>query len=123
MAQSTADRLQSVLKNFETTTPDIEATAVVSTDGLVMASRLPADVEEERVGAMSAAILSLGERSGQELNRGDMQQVIVKGTQGYIVLMSVGSDAVLVTMTNEKVKLGLLFLELKRASEELSKLV
>jgi predicted regulator of Ras-like GTPase activity (Roadblock/LC7/MglB family) len=123
MAQSTADRLQSVLKNFETSTPDIEATAVVSTDGLVMASRLPADVEEDRVGAMSAAILSLGERSGQELNRGDMQQVIVKGTQGYIVLMSVGSDAVLVTMTNEKVKLGLLFLELKRASEELSKLV
>ncbi len=122
MAQSIADRLQDILRNFESNTPDIRASAIVNTDGLIMASRLPPDVEEDRVGAMSAAISTLGERSGEELDLGGMQQVLVKGSRGYIVLMNIGSDAVLVTLTNEKVKLGLLFLELRRASEELARL-
>jgi predicted regulator of Ras-like GTPase activity (Roadblock/LC7/MglB family) len=121
MAQSTADRLQSVLKSIESSTHDIVATAIVNPDGLIMASRLPPNVEEDRVGAMSAAISSLGDRSGKELSLGDMQQVFVKGTHGYLVLMNIGSDAVLVTLANEKIKLGLLFLELRRASERLSK--
>jgi predicted regulator of Ras-like GTPase activity (Roadblock/LC7/MglB family) len=119
MAQSTADRLQSVLKMIEASTHDIVATAIVNTDGLIMASRLPPNVEEDRVGAMSAAISSLGDRSGKELYLGEMQQVFVKGTHGYLVLMNIGSDAVLVTLASEKIKLGLLFLELRRASERL----
>ena len=122
MAQSTAEKLQNALRSFESSTPDIEATAVVSADGLVMASRLPADVEEDRVGAMSAALLSLGERTVGELNKGEIQQVIIKGSGGYTVLMNVGasSEAVLGCITNEKVKLGLLFLEMKRAAQEIS---
>ena len=50
------------LRDLQTGTPDIEASAVVSVDGLIMASALPAAVEEDRVSAMSAAMLSLGER-------------------------------------------------------------
>ena len=119
MAQSTAEKLASVLKRLESSTPDIEATAVVGSDGLVMASRLPAEVEEDRVGAMSAAMLAIGERSAMELNRGNVQQVIIKGESGYIILIGTGSEGVLVTMTNEKIKLGLLLLELKRTAEEL----
>jgi len=123
MSQSISDKLQSVLKGLETSTPDIEATAIASSDGLVMASRLPSDVEEDRVGAMSAAMLSLGERSSSELSRGSLSQVLVQGDNGYIVMMNVGEDSVLITMTNEKVKLGLLFLELKRTAENLSNIV
>ncbi|MCB0264262.1 MAG: roadblock/LC7 domain-containing protein [Calditrichia bacterium] len=121
MSQTTSQKLQAILKNFQSSTPDIEGVAVASDDGLVIASRLPEDVEEDRVGAMSAAILSLGERSSEELNRGDVKQVLVKGENGYVVLMNVGSESVLITMTTENVKLGLLFLELKRAAEELRK--
>lgn len=123
MAQSTAEKLQNALRSFESSTPDIEATAVVSADGLVMASHLPADVEEDRVGAMSAALLSLGERTVRELNKGEIQQVIIKGSGGYTVLMNVGSssEAVLGCITNEKVKLGLLFLEMKRAAQEIGR--
>ena len=122
MAHSIADQLQFILRKFESNMPEIRASAIVNTDGLIMASRLPSDVEEDRVGAMSAAISTLGERSGEELDLGDMQQVLIKGSRGYIVLMNIGSAAVLVTLTNEKVKLGLLFLELRRASEELARL-
>ena len=123
MAQSTAEKLVAVLRNVESSTPDIEAIAVVGSDGLVMASRLPGELEEDRIGAMSAAMIALGERSAMELSRGDVQQVIVKGEQGYIILMNASSEAVLVTLTTGNVKLGLLLLELRRAAEELREIL
>ncbi len=123
MAQSTSQRLQNALKSFQTNTPDVEGIAVASTDGLIMASILPSEAEEDRVGAMCAALLSLGERSADELDRGDIRQVFVKGANGYVVLMNVGADAVLIAITSEKVKLGLLFLELRRTVEDLQKIL
>jgi predicted regulator of Ras-like GTPase activity (Roadblock/LC7/MglB family) len=82
--------------------PDIEASAVVSVDGLIMASSLPATVEEDRVSAMSAAMLSLGERIAAELGRGVLDQVFIHGKSGYVVLMSVGEDAVLTILLANK---------------------
>ena len=111
------------LKDLQGSTPDIEASAVVSVDGLIMASSLPADVEEDRVSAMSAAMLSLGERIASELGRGMLDQVFIRGSKGYVVLMSVGEDAVLTALARSEAKLGLIFLDMKRAAGDLSQLV
>jgi hypothetical protein len=114
------------LKNLQVSTPDIEASAVVSVDGLIMVSSLPAGVEEDRVSAMSAAMLSLGERIAIELGRGILDQVYIRGENGHIVLMSVGEEpveAVLTVLARQQAKLGLLFLDMKRAAQELSKIV
>jgi hypothetical protein len=101
-------------------TPDVEATAIVSVDGLTMASALPAGVEEDRVAAMSAAMLSLGERIASELGRGMLDEVYVKGEDGYVVLRAVGEEAVLTVLARQQTKLGLLFLDMRRASEDLA---
>jgi predicted regulator of Ras-like GTPase activity (Roadblock/LC7/MglB family) len=111
------------LKDLQVSTPDIEASAVVSVDGLIMASSLPAGVEEDRVSAMSAAMLSLGERIATELGRGMLDQVYIRGEKGYVFLMSVGEEAVLTVLARQQAKLGLLFLDMKRAAEELTKIV
>ena len=111
------------LKALQAGTPDIEASAVVSVDGLIMASALPQDVEEDRVSAMSAAMLSLGERIAQELDRGVLDQVYVKGDNGYVILMSVGEEAVLTALARQNAKLGLVFLDMKRTAAELTRLV
>ncbi|MBO9325631.1 MAG: roadblock/LC7 domain-containing protein [Roseiflexus sp.] len=111
------------LKALQMNTPDIEASAVVSVDGLIMASALPADVEEDRVSAMSAAMLSLGERIASELKRGQLDQVFVRGEEGYVVLVSIGEEAVLTALAASKAKLGLVFLEMKRTANELLSLV
>ncbi|HDN80731.1 MAG TPA: hypothetical protein ENG33_09750 [Chloroflexi bacterium] len=111
------------LKELQASTPDIEASAVVSVDGLIIASALPADVEEDRVSAMSAAMLSLGERISSELGRGTLNQVYIKGDEGYVVLMSVGEDAVLTVLARKEAKLGLLFLDMRRAADDLAKLL
>jgi len=120
---SRTESMTNILKELEAGTPDIEASAIVSVDGLIMASALPQDVEEDRVAAMSAAMLSLGERTAQELNRGKLDQVFIRGEDGYVLLMNAGEDAVLTTLVRKDAKLGLIFLDMKRAVEELSKLV
>src|SRR3972149_4662151 len=98
------------LREMQAAAPEIEASAVVSVDGLIMASALPADTEEDRVSAMSAAMLSLGERIAQELGRGVLEQVYIKGDKGFIVLISVGQEAVLTALARQEGKLGLVFL-------------
>ena len=111
------------LKRLRTSTPDVEASAVVSVDGLTIASDLPSDVEEDRVSAMSAAMLSLGERIATELGRGGLEQVYIRGADGYVFLTSVGEEAVLTVLARKDAKLGLIFLDMKRAAEDLSGIV
>jgi predicted regulator of Ras-like GTPase activity (Roadblock/LC7/MglB family) len=123
MAKSRGEALKSVLKDLEAGTPDIEGSVVVSADGLTMASALPADVDEDRVAAMAAALLALGERSSSELGRGGLEQVFVKGEQGYIMLMEAGHDAVLGALCREDAKLGMIFLDMKRAAKEVGDII
>ncbi|KYK38076.1 MAG: hypothetical protein AYK18_08175 [Theionarchaea archaeon DG-70] len=122
-AKSKTEELTDLLKELEATTPDIEASAVVSVDGLMIASSLPRDVEEDRVAAMSAAMLSLGERTATELARGGLSEVYVKGENGYVVLMASGENAVLTALARKDAKLGLVFLDMKRTAQEVAKLL
>jgi predicted regulator of Ras-like GTPase activity (Roadblock/LC7/MglB family) len=123
MAKSRTEQMVTRLKDLQVSTPDIEASAVVSVDGLIIASALPLDVEEDRVSAMSAAMLSLGERIAGELGRGLLDQVYVRGTSGYVILSAVGEEAVLTVLARQDAKLGLVFLDMRRAAEDLVRLI
>jgi predicted regulator of Ras-like GTPase activity (Roadblock/LC7/MglB family) len=118
-----ADMLTSILKELNGTSADIEASAVISTDGLTMATLLPADMDQDRVGAMSAAMLSLGDRTSKELARGTLEQVLVKGDNGYVLMTYAGKEAVLTVIAKPNAKLGLIFLDVKRAAESIAKLI
>ena len=111
------------LKDLQAGTPDIEASAVVSVDGLIMASSLPAGVDEDPISAMSAAMLSLGDRIASELKRGTLDRVYISGSDGIIVLMAIGEEAVLTVLARSSAKLGLIFLDAKRATEDLERLL
>src|SRR5512132_1012845 len=115
MTRSRADLMVDRLREMQAASPDIEASAVVSVDGLIMASALPSGVEEDRVSAMSAAMLSLGERIASELGRGGLDQVYIRGGNGYVILMAVGEEAVLTALARAEAKLGLIFLDMRRA--------
>jgi predicted regulator of Ras-like GTPase activity (Roadblock/LC7/MglB family) len=118
-----ADMLTSVLTELNGTSADIEASGVISTDGLMMAAVLPQSLDEDRVGAMSAAMLSLGDRTAQELGRGELEQVLIKGDHGYVLMTYAGAEAVLTVMAKPNAKLGLIFLDVKRAAENVAKMV
>ena len=123
MTKSRTELMVDRLRDMQVSSPDIEASAVVSVDGLPIATALPREVEEDRVSAMSAAMLSLGERIATELGRGDLSEVQIKGEKGYVILQSLGTEAVLTVLARENAKLGLILLDMRRAAEDLSKLV
>ena len=123
MEKSRSQLIVEHIRDMQASSPDIEASAVVSVDGLTIASALPQGVEEDRVAAMSAAMLSLGERIASELGRGSLEQVYIKGSNGYVLLMSVGENAVLTALAREKARLGLLLLDMDRTADALSKLI
>ena len=116
-------KLESVLQNFVSGTSDVQGAALVTPDGLPLATSLPSSMDDERVSAMSAALLSLGERISQELARGTVERIFIEGDQGYGILMSCGEDAVFLVMASQAAKQGLLMLEIKRAVEELKMLL
>jgi uncharacterized protein len=118
-----ADMLTAVLSELNGTSADIDASAVISTDGLMMAALLPAGMDEDRVGAMSAAMLALGSRTASELARGELEQVLVKGDKGYVLMTEAGENAVLTVLAKPNARLGLIFLDVKRAAENITKLL
>lgn len=123
MDQPQDDPVVERLRSLQSSSPDVEASAVVSVDGLTIASALPEDVEEDRVSAMSAAMLSLGERIAGELGRGSLDQVYIRGEYGYVILMAVAVEAVLTVLARKEAKLGLLFMDMRRATEDISKML
>ena len=120
---SKADRLAAALDDFLATSPDVEAAAIVSADGLPMASVLPRDVQEDRLAAMGAALLTLGERAASGLGKGELAQVFVEGENGYVFLMAAGPDAVLVSITAKRAKVGLVLFEMRRASAAITEVM
>jgi len=111
------------LRALQSSTPEIEGAAIVSSDGLSIASVLAADIEEDRVAAMSAAMVSLGERIASELGRGALEQVYIKGSEGYALLTSAGNDAVLTIIARGEARLGLLLLELRNVVRDIADLL
>jgi len=122
MSKSKAEELNEILRNLRSSSSDIEACAVVSEDGLMIASLLPQGLEEERIAAMSAVMMSMGTRTAQELQRGSLEQLFVKGDKGYIIGVYAGPHALLLALAKEDAKLGLIFFDLSKAAEETRKI-
>ena len=68
-------------------------------------------------------IVTLGNRAVQELACGELDQVMVKGKSGYILLSQAGSNAVLALLAKEGGKLGLILLDAKRAAKHIADIV
>jgi uncharacterized protein len=120
---SRVEKIQDVLRSLRAVSPDIVGSAMVSTDGFIIASLLPSEVDEELVSGMAAALLGVGERIATELMGGSMEQTYVRGRLGYVILNAVGQDALLIVLTTPDAKLGLVFLDVRRRVAELAKIL
>ena len=117
------EKMQDVLRSLRVASPEIIGSAVVSIDGFVIASLLPAEIDEEVVSGMAAAMLGVGERIATELMGASLEQTYVRSEKGYVILNAVGQDAVLVVLTSKEAKLGLVFIEVRRRCAELTKII
>lgn len=116
-------KIEIILQSLVGNGPDIQGAALVTLDGLPLASTLPAHMDEERVSAMAAAMLSIGERIGGELKRGEVGRVFVEGDKGYCMLTNCGQDAVLLVLAAAAAKQGLIQLSIRQAVSELQPVI
>ena len=92
-------QLQPILNELNNISDHIEASAIMSRDGLSVASLLGDDVDPDRLGAMCAALLGLADTTARELNRGELHQVLIHGSLGFMLITHVGEKAVLAVAT------------------------
>ncbi len=119
---SLREQLEKILKDLKTA-GDIEASAIVSRDGLLIAADISQNVNAEAFAAMTATMLGAAETATSELGKGIPDRVIVEGREGKIIATGAGPKALLVVMTNPRANLGLVLLEMGKASEKIKELL
>ncbi len=120
---SRVDAMNQILRALQNSSPDVEACALISDDGLMIASALPQHIEEGRVAGMSATLSMLGGRAARELERGEVEEVLVRGKKGYAVMITATQGTLLLALANEQAKLGLVYLDMRRTTAELRKIL
>ncbi len=114
--------LHKILQELRQTSSDIEACTLFSEDGLPIAS-LPSDViaiSEDYIAALSSALLSMAARASEDFQRGGLEQLFVKGDNGYTLIMTAGSASALVVVIGREANIDMIFSEMNRAVERLS---
>lgn len=119
---SRSEALNEVVRTLRAASPDIIAAAVLSDDGLVIASSLPGELNEVRVGGMTATMLNLGTRAAHELQRGQLQELVLRGAEGYAAVMSANNGMILLCLSSKSARLGMLFLEMRKSIDDLAQI-
>lgn len=106
--------IRPILKRLNSFSSDISASAVMSRDGRSLATAIGEGVDSERLGAMCATMLSLGEKASHELKRGNLKMVLIHGEDGYVVLLRIAEKAVLTVVSLPSAHLGMMLIEAKK---------
>jgi predicted regulator of Ras-like GTPase activity (Roadblock/LC7/MglB family) len=118
-----ASAVRSVLRTLTSSSDDVEASAAITTDGFVIGAVLDEGCDENRFAAMSASLLALAERAAQEVSRGELKQLLIEGTNGLMLLVHAGSDAVLAVSARPTVNLGKVFIDARKSAAKINELL
>lgn len=118
-----SERIGEALRTLRQGTPEVIGATLVSSDGFIVASVLPNNIDEDLIGGMSASLLGVGERIAADLLGSQMEQTYVRAPKGFIIVNACGPEAMLVLLVTREAKLGLIFLEIKRAVAELARML
>jgi len=124
VAKTKGQILNDALAELLSDSTDIEGAAIVGTDGLVYAADVPIrDINEEMVGAISAAVLNMSRRGVNQLKRGEFTRTMIQGTLGNLIVAEINEETLLVGLTRKSVNLGMAFMEIRTMTEALGELL
>lgn len=110
------NRLEKVLYQLHIDSLEIESSALISKDGLTLVSSLNKGVNEDHIGAMSAALLSLGNRMVENLTNSSTNSIMIQSHAGYVIVTAVTEDLLLTVMAHPDSRLGMVFHDIKTAA-------
>ncbi len=124
MAKKKSEVLADALDELLHQSSDIDGAAIVGVDGLVYSANVPQRaLDEEMVGATSAAVLGLSKRSAGQLKRGGFKQTLIQGDDGNIIVSSLNDDTLFVGLTPPNVNLGMAFAEMRDMNNKLREIL
>ncbi|MHA1732034.1 MAG: roadblock/LC7 domain-containing protein [Promethearchaeota archaeon] len=115
-------RLMRILENLESTT-DLEGVAIISYTGLRIACADRAETDADQFSASPAALISLGQKIGQEHEQGQLKEIVIQGTDGYSILTIGEGNFYLVAHCKKSYKLGYYFKKIRGAFREIESLL
>ncbi len=124
MAKKKSELLADALATLLQESSDIDGAAIVGVDGLVYSANVTQKaLDENMVGATSAAVLGLSKRSVDQLKRGTFTQTLVQGDDGNIIVVSLNDETLFVGLTPNNVNLGMAFAEVRTMVASLSEIL
>ncbi len=119
---TTTEMLEKILHDINNT-GGVEASAIASRDGLLICSTIPKKQHAETFVAMSATMIGAAETATTELGKGIPDRIIVESKHGRIIGTGAGSKALLLVMTRPDAGLGLVRIEMTKASERIKQVL
>lgn len=118
MSLDIIENLRKILQELQKMSPYVIGSAVVTSDGFVVASDLPSEVDEKKITIMAMAMLTLGQETMNELGVSDLERVLVESKDSYIVLVNAGPDVVVAAVADKDAVLGLLLVVTKQIVQQ-----
>lgn len=115
-------KARGMLRALQATSDHIQASALVSHDGLTLAAVLSSEANADRFGAMCASLLALASRAASEVQRGELRQIILDGEHGPLLLTRAGNTGVLAVAAAPKANLGKVILDTRKTAADLAML-
>ncbi len=121
---SRQDQIAEILDRFaENAGNDVAGVAAVSMDGIVLVSRMSADVNADRVGAVAATMIGVTRRVSGELKIGFPDEAIIKAANGLFMVLPAGDQSLLAVNLREGANLGMVRLEARDAVKSISQVL
>lgn len=118
---SKVEQVTQILQDLEEKVSDIIGSAVIRTNGLIIASALPSEANERMIAAMSAALLGTSKRSAEALFNGLFRSLNLELDKGNMFLIGAGR-VILVAITRKEPNIGLVTLEMEDTSNKIKEI-
>jgi len=116
------ESIQELIRSLRQAVPEVMGAMIAASDGLPIAHDFP-EAQASRVAAMAATALGLGKRMTASLSLGELEEVVVRGKEGYLVVYGAGEKGVLAVAAPQGMNLGLLHLEAREVARRLREIL
>ncbi len=118
---SRIEKIEHILKEF-TETIELEGSAVLDTDGLMISADMPLDADTERMGSLISHLLKIGTKSMSMAKMDPLEEIIVEGEKGRIVARNEGK-VLLIAFCNPETPLGTVKIEIEEFAKKINEIL
>ncbi|MFE0456547.1 roadblock/LC7 domain-containing protein [Streptomyces sp. NPDC058914] len=114
--------IRAELSRLRARVPQLTGALAAGVDGLVLAHDTPG-IAPESVAALTATALGVAARMADTTGQGAFRELLVRGGDGYVATYAAGEGAVLTVLAQDRVNVGRMHLEGRRAGARIGELV